>query len=97
MNPGPAMIKAFVANFATPPSDVKHSNGAGHPAPAKAATMTIKGVAKAPAVKPPQKPATAKDAAVLAPASKAQPKPPVPSSPAAKKGLLQQIAGRVYG
>lgn len=98
MNPGPGMLKAIVGRFTTPPADAKHLNGAAQPAaaapPARAAATTIKGVAKAPAVKPPAKPA-----AESTPASKAQPKPSAPSTPPppVKKGILEQVAARVYG
>lgn len=93
MNPGPGMLKAIVGRFTTPPADGKHTNGAAHLAPAKAAATTIKGVAKVPAAKPPTKPAVTSAAA-----SKAQPKPSAPSTPPpAKRGVLEGIAARIYG
>ena len=99
--PWPRHGEGNPGRFTTPPAGTpKVHNGATQPVTAKVAATTIKGVAKSPAVKPPEKPESAQPAAESKPpASKARPKPSAPSSPppAAKKGVLEQIASRVYG
>jgi predicted component of type VI protein secretion system len=82
----------MLAHYASPPAIAAHVNGgASQPSPRQAVT-SIKGIAKAPAAKPPAQPG------IDRPAAKAQPKPSAPSTPPpAKRGALEGLAARIYG